>query len=140
MLEIDVIFSKFSIIRNCLKTILKVTENNPEKLDDYIVQDVFVLNLQRAVQASIDCANVVISIRGLQLPASYKQSFQILEKNNIINSGLCLKMTKMTGFRNIAVHDYQQLDIAVLKGILVNNLHDLEDFIEVVSESISDIK
>ncbi len=37
-------------------------------------------------------------------------------------------MKKMTGFRNIAVHDYKQLDINILKSILSNNLVDFEDF------------
>jgi len=37
-------------------------------------------------------------------------------------------MLKMTGFRNIAVHNYQALDLNILKSILVNNLKDIEDF------------
>lgn len=37
-------------------------------------------------------------------------------------------MTKMTGFRNIAVHDYQTLDPEILKSILANGLRDLEEF------------
>ena len=34
----------------------------------------------------------------------------------------------MVGFRNIAVHEYQALDLEVLKSILKNNLKDVEDF------------
>jgi uncharacterized protein YutE (UPF0331/DUF86 family) len=34
----------------------------------------------------------------------------------------------MTGFRNIAVFNYQALDLDILKSILSNNLKDLEDF------------
>ena len=34
----------------------------------------------------------------------------------------------MTGFRNIAVHDYEALDIEILKSILAHRLKDLEDF------------
>jgi uncharacterized protein YutE (UPF0331/DUF86 family) len=37
-------------------------------------------------------------------------------------------MEKMTGFRNIAIHDYQALDLDILKSILANNLQDMEEF------------
>jgi len=37
-------------------------------------------------------------------------------------------MEKMTGFRNIAIHDYQALNLDILKSILTGNLKDLEDF------------
>jgi uncharacterized protein YutE (UPF0331/DUF86 family) len=39
---------------------------------------------------------------------------------------------KMTGFRNIAVFNYQALDLDILKSILSNNLKDLEDFSSVL--------
>ncbi len=38
----------------------------------------------------------------------------------------------MTGFRNIAVHDYEALDIEIMKSILVHRLKDLEDFYSAV--------
>lgn len=41
-------------------------------------------------------------------------------------------MEKMTGFRNIAVHDYQSLNPDILKSILAYRLKDLEDFYSAV--------
>jgi uncharacterized protein YutE (UPF0331/DUF86 family) len=41
-------------------------------------------------------------------------------------------MEAMVGFRNIAVHNYQKLDIDILRSILQNNLADLEDFYRVI--------
>jgi len=132
MIEKDVILSKISIIKNCLKTIEKATALDPEKLDDVMVQDVFVLNLQRAIQASIDMANVVISEKGLKLPTTYKECFQILKANRLIDADLEEKMMHMTGFRNIAVHDYQKIDVKVLKAILTKHLKDLEEYYSVI--------
>ncbi|MDZ7724280.1 MAG: DUF86 domain-containing protein [candidate division KSB1 bacterium] len=134
MLEQDVILSKISIIKNCLNTIQKATQLDPDKLNDIMVQDVFVLNLQRAIQAAIDMANVVISQRGLKLPASYRECFMILRDNQVIDAELCEKMVKMTGFRNIAVHDYQQINVVILKEILKNHLIDLETFYSLIYE------
>lgn len=132
MLEHDVVLSKISIIKNCLNTIRNVTDLNPEKLDDIVIQDVFVLNLQRSIQAAIDMANILISENGWKLPATYREAFTILREQNVIPSGIAETMKKMTGFRNIAVHDYRQLDPAILRSILTNNLKDLEQYYSVV--------
>jgi uncharacterized protein YutE (UPF0331/DUF86 family) len=129
MFEQDVIIGKISIIRNCLNSIHKVTKQNDKLLDDHFIQDVFVLNLQRSIQACIDISHHICSEEGLLIPANYKQSFYILEKEKIISSPVADIMKKMVGFRNIAVHDYQELDPKILKGILKNNLKDFESFV-----------
>lgn len=132
MLERDVVLSKISIIKNCLNTISKVTGLNPEKLDDMIVQDVFVLNLQRAVQAVIDIAHIYIAIHGWKLPASYKESFSILEQNGMLDLELARTMQRMCGFRNIAIHNYQELNPDILKTILSRHLKDFEAFYSLI--------
>ena len=38
------------------------------------------------------------------------------------------KMQSMTGFRNIAIHDYQAINKNILKSILSMHLKDLEDY------------
>ena len=128
MVATDVVLSKLSIINNCLNTIETVTGNQANKLDEMLIQDVFVLNLQRAVQACIDIANYIIAQKGWRLPATYRESFNTLHENKVINKQLSSQMIKMVGFRNIAVHDYQTLDIVVLKGILEHNLDDFKTF------------
>ncbi len=108
--------------------IKKVTKGNPDTLNDQVVEDVFVLNLERAAQASIDIANLLISQYGLALPASYRQSFAILREAKIVNQKVATSMSNMAGFRNIAVHDYTTLNVNILKSILTQNLDDFETF------------
>ena len=91
-------------------------------------QDVFVLNLERAIQASIYIANLLIAQNGWKLPRSYNHGFQILEKNQVISPELTRQMSAMAGFRNIAVHDYAKLDINIMKSILTKNLIDIENY------------
>ena len=136
MLERDVILSKISIIKNCFKSIEKATGLDPERLDDRFTQDVFVLNLQRAVQACVDMANTVIAMEGFKLPSSYKESFTILSQNRIIDAEMEEEMKRMTGFRNIAVHNYQSLDVNILKSILRNKLPGLEGFYKTVYDHV----
>jgi uncharacterized protein YutE (UPF0331/DUF86 family) len=91
-------------------------------------QGLFELNLQRAVKACIDLANVIISKEGLGLPNSYRQSFEILSKFGVISGDLESKMSKMVGFRNISVHDDENIKPEIVKSIVQNHLQDFEKF------------
>jgi uncharacterized protein YutE (UPF0331/DUF86 family) len=130
----DVLLAKAATILKCLKRIHETTGLKPASLDSIDVQDIFVLNLQRAIQAAIDLASHVISSEGLGIVETIKGNFLLLEKEKIIRKSLSKKMQAMVGFRNIAVHDYQAIDPAVLKAILTKHLKDLEDFYVAVIE------
>lgn len=137
MLEKDAILSKISIIKHCLETINRVTGLDPDRLDDIMAQDVFVLNVQRSVQACIDIANILIAENGWKLPSSYKESFSIISGKNVISEELGKTMMKMCGFRNIAVHDYQQITSQIMKSMLTHHLKDFAEFYSIVFEYIN---
>ncbi len=132
MADRDVILLKAATIQRCLARIAEVTGFDPDSLEDIDKQDIFVLNLQRAVQAAIDLAAHGAASENLGIPETAAGNFTLLQKAGIIDDQLTEKMRKMTGFRNIAVHDYEALDIEIMKSILVHRLKDLEDFYGVV--------
>ncbi len=124
----DVVFAKIGIIQRCLVRIKKTTNLQESALDDLNKQDIYVLNLQRAIQACIDLANHIVAENSLGVPASLKEPFLFLKENSVISADLCNKMESMVGFRNVAVHEYQELDVSVLKAILKNHLKDIDNF------------
>jgi uncharacterized protein YutE (UPF0331/DUF86 family) len=124
----DVVIAKIASIQKCLKRIEEVTSLDPASLDNIDKQDIFILNLQRAVQACIDLATHIVASGSLGMPETVRENFEILKDSDVIDADLALKMEKMTGFRNIAIHDYQALDLDILKSILANNLQDMEEF------------
>lgn len=125
MIEKDVIYSKINIIKNCLNAIelVKTQEKNV-----VFQQNLYELNLQRAIQACINMAHVVLAKEGLGLPNSYRQSFELLEKNQVISNELKKKMISMVGFRNISVHDYREIKPEIVLGIVINHLQDFESY------------
>jgi uncharacterized protein YutE (UPF0331/DUF86 family) len=124
----DVVLAKVAAIQKCLRRIKQVTGLSPERLDDLDVQDIFVLNLQRAIQSSIDLAAHIVAFEGLGMPDTVRGHFVLPENAKVITKALSQKMQSMVGFRNIAIHDYQNLDIEILKAILSKHLKDLEQF------------
>ncbi len=129
MSELDVVLSKINIIKNCLYAIEKATA---KESDEHFRQHIYELNLQRAIQASIDLAHIVISKEGLGLPNTYKGAFDILLNHSVINSDIRNTMVSMVGFRNISVHDYSEVNPEIVKSIVQKKLADFEKFYEII--------
>ncbi len=140
MPDMDVIFAKVSTIKRCLRRIKDVTNLNSDSLDDVDKQDIFVLNLQRAVEAVIDIATHIVASRGLGVPSTTKENFKLLREAGVIDDSLLKKMQSMVGFRNIAIHDYQSINVDILKSILTKNLKNLEEFYATVIKAYTEGK
>lgn len=128
MVEKDIILAKTAIVQRCLQRIKDTTHLEADSLSDFDVQDIFVLNLQRGIQATIDIATHVIASEGWDLPDTQRKHFFVLSQRNVISPELSDALQRMVGFRNIAVHDYQNMNLDILKSILEKHLMDLENF------------
>lgn len=128
----SVILNKFETIEKCINRINEEYQNNQENLNDYRKMDMIVLNLQRACEAVLDLAVYIVSTRKLGLPQTKREAFILLEENNIIDSKMSKNMQGMVGFRNIAVHDYKEIDEEILKDVIENHLNDLLDFARIL--------
>ena len=124
----DVVLAKVTAIQKYLRRIKHVTGFVPDRLDELDTQDIFVLNLQRAIQSAIDLATHIVASESLGISDTIGGNFVLLEHVKIITKSLSKKMQSMVGFRNMAIHDYQALDVDILKAILSKNLKDLEQF------------
>lgn len=127
-----VIINKSIIVENCLSRINEEYENNINNLNDYTKQDSIVLNLQRACEACLDMAMYVVSTRKLGVPQVKREAFELLYRNNLIDKEMYINMKNMVGFRNIAIHDYKNIDDEVLIDILDNHLEELRSFSKVM--------
>ena len=123
-----VILNKYEIVERCINRINEEYENNSENLEDYRRLDCIVLNLQRACEATIDIAMYIVSTRKLGNPQTKKEAFKKLEENNIISKDMSKNMQNMTGFRNIAIHDYKEINEEILKEVIEKHLNDLLEF------------
>ncbi|AZV55942.1 DUF86 domain-containing protein [Clostridium sp. AWRP] len=126
----DVILNKISVIERCIKRINEEYKNNPENLKNYTKQDSIILNIQRACEASIDLAMHIVSEKKLGIPQNSRDAFEVLFENNIIDEKLMNNLKSMVGFRNIAVHDYQTVNLDIVKEIIEKHIYDLKKFSE----------
>lgn len=128
----DVILNKVTTIERCIKRVHEVYDGNPEHLHDFTKQDSIILNIQRACEASIDIAMYLVSQKKLGVPKANRDGFVMLADAGIIDHDLAKTLINMVGFRNIAVHDYQALQLNILEAILEKHIDDFKAFTKVI--------
>ena len=96
--------------------------------EDYLKQDAVGLNVQRACELCIDIANHLIKTRKLGLPQDSTDSFSLLQRAGLIDEAMAAALRAMVGFRNILVHQYQMLDLAIMVEVVERRLDDLLAF------------
>lgn len=128
----DVIYNKIEVIERCIKRINEEYGNNPENLNNYTKQDSIILNIQRACEACIDLAMHIVSEKKLGIPQNSRDAFEVLKDNGIIDYELMKKLKAMIGFRNIAVHNYQTVNLSIVQEVVEKHLSDLKEFTKAI--------
>ncbi len=95
---------------------------------DFTRQDAAILNIQRACEAALDMGQHLIRARRLGVPQSARDVFALLARGGLIPQPLAEAMQRMVGFRNIAVHDYQALQLPIVVAIIDKHLDEFLDY------------
>ncbi len=137
----EVLLQKKESIERCVEQARRYYEMPAEVPfeEDFLKQDAIAMNLQRACECAIDMANHMIRCRKLGLPRSSRESFELIRQGGLIDEPTTQLMKNMIGFRNVLVHNYQQVDLAIVKGIVETRLDDLIRFADqIVKQSMDD--
>lgn len=62
------------------------------------------------------------------MPQSARDVFTLLAQAGWIDASLAEAMRRMVGFRNIAVHDYQALQLPITVSVIRDHLTEFEAF------------
>ena len=133
----EVIEQKLESLRRCLMRISEKCPDMPDVLaTDPDAQDIVALNLTRAVQLCVDIGAHLIAGKEIPPPETMGHTFDVLADLEYITPALAIRLKKAVGFRNIAVHNYQAIDWAIVHAIATRNLSDFSDFAKAVVEKI----
>lgn len=124
---------KIANLETCIARISEVYQGDRETfLVDLLRQESVLLNLQRACENVIDIANIAVAELDLGVPASARESFELLENAGVIKTETTSKMATMVGFRNMVVHQYFRIDPEKVCDIVETDLQDLQHFANAV--------
>ena len=107
----------------------------PDAIDTDPVQRAFVLHtLQTAIQGILDVASFVVSDRRLGEPATNRDLLRRLAEDGAYSAEKAVIYGNMAGFRNVVVHSYLTVDLAIVRSILRDHLADLSAFVSSIRD------
>jgi uncharacterized protein YutE (UPF0331/DUF86 family) len=113
----------------CVRRVREIYDGRPENLTgDPLRQDAVLLNLQRACEVAIDAAMHLVRTRRLGLPAETRAAFDLVETAGIVDAELAGKLKRRVGFRDLAIHEYRELDLGIVGAIVERELGCFLDF------------
>ena len=121
----DVIVAKAAIVERCIARARQELAASADFAADITRQDAAILNIERACDAAIDIANRIVRLRGLGVPVSARDSVDKLAEAGLIDQGLSDRLVRMVGFRNLAIHQYDKLDLTIVRAVIERGLDDL---------------
>jgi len=132
----DVVLNKIQIVQRCVQRAREELGEGGEAFRrDFSRQDAAVMNVVRACEASIDLANLVVRRRRAGIPNTSAESFRLLARTGVLDDSLAERMARMVGFRNVAVHAYQELDLGIVESMIRDGLDDVLACCEVLRGS-----
>jgi len=125
----DVLLNKAATIERCVRRAREEYAADPAGFaDNFTRQDAAILNIQRACEAALDMGQHLIRRERLGLPQSARDVFALLARGNWISPELAEQLKRMVGFRNIAVHDYESLQLPITVRIIETHLDEFLDY------------
>ena len=88
--------------------------------------------LQIAIQAALDVAAHIVGDDALGEPASNRDLFTLIARHGWVPQADIPTLSAMAGFRNLIVHGYADVDTAVVRAVVEENLDDLEAFVAAI--------
>ena len=129
----DMVINKSQSIQRCVKRAREEHSAAGRNFStDYTRQDAAILNMTRACEQAIDLANHLIRKDKLGVPDESRRSFQLLGSADVIPVDLAERLGRMVGFRNIAIHQDEDLDIDILVAVIEKDSQDLITFTELI--------
>ena len=125
----DVLIYKAATIERCVRRAREEYRREPNTFAaDLSRQDAATCNILRACEVALDMGQHLIRRERLGVPQSARDVFALLAQGGWIDAALADGLKRMVGFRNIAVHDYQTLQLPITVAIIEKHLDEFLDY------------
>ncbi len=125
----EILETKLAALIRCVHRIKSQNISSIEELKNNLdKQEIIILNLQRAVQICVDIGNHILLDYSTETPSTMSETFRKLAQNKLISDSTAENLSHAVGFRNIAVHQYENLDCKIIFAIITKHLDDFKVF------------
>ena len=135
MTDPELIAKRLAIIETCVRELRELA--HPPAIPTDVREARFVEHtLQIAIQAALDTASHIVSDERLGEPRTNRELFDLLERAGWIEPVLAGALRDMAGFRNILVHGYDTVDLAIVQDVVERHLDELLQFTDTVRKRL----
>ncbi len=135
MTDPDLIAKKLALIETSVREL--ETLARPADIESDIREERFVEHtLQIAIQAAVDAASHIVSDERLGEPSTNRELFELMRRAGWLPNELVVRLKDMAGFRNILVHGYEVVDVAIVRDIVESHLGDLLRYVEIIRSKL----
>ncbi len=136
MTDPELVAKKLALVETLIRELRELAD--PARIANDVREERFVEHtLQLAIQAALDAASHIVSNDRLGEPKSNRELFDLLERDGWLDAPLCARLRDMAGFRNVLVHGYQDVDVAIVRDVVEHRLDDLLGFVEAVRRRLT---
>lgn len=89
--------------------------------------------LHLALETCLDIGEHVIALEGARKPSTYREVIEILGEIGVLEPDFAERFAEAAGLRNVLVHRYADVDVARLHAFLVEDLDDVETFLQALA-------
>lgn len=129
MVDKDLILRKLADLDQYLSQVSEYKDIAAERYrQEWKTQRIVERTLQLAIEVCSDIGNHIIADRRLRVPATYAEVFGVLAEAGLLDPTERDAMVRMSGFRNLIVHEYARIDPAMVVRVLREHLGDFARF------------
>ena len=136
MTDPDLVAKTLAQIETCVEQLRTLSQ--PARIATDIREQRFVEHtLQIAIQSLLDVSSHIVSDEHLGEPRTNRELVDLLERGGWLPGDLAQRLRNMIGFRNILVHGYETVDLAIVREVVERRLGDLLEFVAIVRQRMT---
>lgn len=128
-MDLRVVNQKLDNLRNCIARIEAKAPNSAELLaNDFDIQDIISINIERAVQSCIDIAAHIGADFDDTTDFSAAGMLLELAKHNVLSQKCAESVARAVGFRNLLVHRYALINWDRVHNFVTSEIQIFREF------------
>jgi len=132
MVDKEIVIRHLKEIEDNLRILIEFRRFSLKELHDKKKAWMVEHGLQVTIQNVIDVSTHILASLAVNEIETYQEVMLWLGKKKIVPEKFAKRLSKMTGFRNILVHEYLTVDIKKVWNVLRKNLSDFHKFCKYV--------
>lgn len=138
MTDVELVAKKLAEIETYVRELR--TLSRPDEISHDVKEERFVAHtLQLAIQGVLDVASHIVSNERLGEPQESRDLIDFLVRDGWVASDQAATLGRMVGFRNLLIHEYTKIDLAIVRDVVEHRLDDLLGFVAAIRRRLAGV-